>query len=445
MAVRVRLLSALAFAAACREAPPVEPATVEVTTSPEAERTPARPSCPPLLAPLERPKALAASSVPLDPPRVPIDHPAALDGFYRALARLARGGADDHVRIAVFGDSNLTMDFTSGYLRRSLQLRFGDGGHGFVALAKPWSHYRHMDVKHDVLGGWRAYAITTSPTGDGLYGIGGIVAENQWQGARTFVATAAPGAPVGTSAERFFVYSLARPRGGLFDVEIDGKVAARVDTHATEARLEATRVEAEPGPHTLRIKSASPHVVRLFGAALETASPGVVVDSFGVGSLNTKTMAKPNPEVARAMLEARGYHLLVHMTGANDVFTMDAVPEALGRILAVQRSALPDASILLVTPADRGRKKTFPPTLRVVAQRRALAESEGVALWDQFRAMGGEGAMRRFVDEDMAFDDAVHFNERGGAFVGERLAEALLDGYAEYLQAHPEAGCRDSF
>ncbi|NUO48440.1 MAG: hypothetical protein HOV80_06255, partial [Polyangiaceae bacterium] len=369
--------------------------------------------------------------------------PEALDGFYRALARLARGGADDHVRIAVFGDSNLTMDLTSGRLRRALQLRFGDGGHGFVALGKPWSHYRHMDVRHDVLEGWKAYAITTSPTGDGLYGISGIAVENQWQGARTFVATADAGAPVGTSAERFFVYSLARPRGGFFDVELDGKLASRVDTRATETRLLETKLEAEPGPHKLEVKSSSPHVVRLFGAALETKRPGIVVDAFGVGSLNTKTMAKPNPELAREMLQARRYDLLVHMTGANDVFTMDAVPAALAKILSIQRDALPEASILLITPADRGFKKSFAPTLRVVEQRRELAKAEGVALWDQFQAMGGQGAMRRFVDEGLAFGDAVHFNEQGGAFVGERLAEALLDGYAAYLEAHPEAGCRD--
>ncbi len=440
MSARARFLAVSFLVAACKDPQPAEPvALVPPATTVAAEPTGS--TCPPLRAPLERPAKLAPPAAPFDPPRAPIERRESLDGFYRALARLARGDATEHVRIAVFGDSNLTMDLTSGRLRRALQLRFGDGGHGFVALAKPWTHYRHMDVRHDVIGGWRAYAITTSPTGDGFYGIGGIAAENQWQGARTFVATAEPGAPVGTSAERFAVYSLRRPRGGLFDVKIDGTLAARVDTRADTPSLGETKLEAPAGPHTLEVLSASPHVVRLFGVALETARPGIVVDSFGVGSLNTKTMAKPKPELVREMLEARDYDLLVHMTGANDVFTMDAVPEALAKILSIQRAALPEASILLVTPADRGFKQTFAPTLRVVAQRRELAAREGVALWDQFLAMGGEGSMRRFVEEGLAFDDAVHFNENGGAFVGERLAEALLDGFAAYLAEHPEAGC----
>ncbi len=426
-----------------REAPraaPAPPPSAEAASSAESA-APCPHACGPLAVPLERPASLPAPDAPFDPPRVRIDRPETLDGFYARLATLARGRASDHVRIAVFGDSNLTMDLTSGRLRRALQLRFGDGGHGFVALAKPWSHYRHMDVRHDVLEGWRAYAITTSPTGDGLYGIGGIAVENQWQGARTYVETAEAGAPVGTSAERFFVYSLGRPRGGLFDVRVDGAVAARVDTRAAKPGLLETEVESAPGAHRLEIVSASPHVVRVFGAALETRAAGIVVDSFGVGALNTKTMAKPNPELYRAMLQARRYDLLVHMTGANDVFTMDAVPEALAKIVATQREALPEASILLVTPADRGLRESFRPTLRVVEQRRALAAEAGLALWDQFEAMGGEGSMARFVAEGMAFGDAVHFNERGGTFVGDRLADALLAGFADYLAAHPDAGC----
>jgi lysophospholipase L1-like esterase len=384
---------------------------------------------------------LPPERAPFDPPRIAIEHPERLAPFYEALAELARGGSTRHVRIAVFGDSNLTMDFTTGRMRRALQLRFGDAGHGFVALGRPWSHYRHMDVEHGVVSGWRAYAITTSPTGDGLYGLGGIAVENQWQGAVTFVGTAKEGAPVGTSAERFFVYSLKRPRGGAFQVRLDGRRVARVDTDADAPKLEQTLIEAPAGPHRLDVIASSPSVVRVFGVALEAARPGIIVDSFGVGSLNTKTMAKNDPRLVKDMLAARRYDLLVHMTGANDVFTMDAVPEALKTILAAEREALPNAAILLVTPADRGFAKTFKPTVRVVAQRHELADREGVALWDQFAAMGGEGSMRRFVEAKLAYDDAVHFTEAGGAFMGDRLVDALLASFDAYLAVRPDAGC----
>lgn len=372
---------------------------------------------------------------------VPIVRPEGLDHFNEALARLVRGHSPHHLRIAVFGDSNLTMDFTSGRLRRRLQTRFGEGGHGFVALGKPWSHYRHMDVKHDVVAGWKAYAISTSPTGDGLYGLGGIAVESQFMGARTFVATADAPAPVGRSIGLAELFYLKRPKGGVVSVALDGKPLSEVPTAADDKALGVARFELEEAPHRLDFTASSWGATRVFGAAIETKQPGVVVDSFGVGSLNTKTLAKHDPKVFGDMLAARDYDLVVFLTGANDCFTMDAVPGSFHKILEVVRARLPGTSILLATPPDRGIRRSFPQTLSVVAQRRVLAEAEHVPLWDQFEAMGGEGSMKHFVQAKLAFGDAVHYTELGGAVMGDRLAAALVQSFDAYLAAHPHAGC----
>ena len=61
----------------------------------------------------------------------------------------------------MYGDSNLTADYLTGRLRRQLQARFGDGGHGYVALSRPWEWYSHNDVHHD--GDWKKWkAVATS-------------------------------------------------------------------------------------------------------------------------------------------------------------------------------------------------------------------------------------------------------------------------------------------
>jgi len=377
----------------------------------------------------------------VDPLPVSIVRPEAMKGFYEALARLVRGRADDHVRIAVFGDSNLTMDFTSGRMRRKLQRRFGDAGHGFVSLSKPWSHYQHMDVRHAAIEGWVSYVITTKPIGDGLYGLGGIAAENQWQGASTFVQTAVEGAPVGTRASRFDLFYLERPLGGDLELRLDGVSKAVVSTKGSSKALGYYRLQADDGPHRLEVLAASSRSARIFGAVLERDAPGVVVDSFGVGALNTKTLGRHDPALFAAMLKKRRYDLIVFLTGANDVFTMDAVAPTMRRVLALCREALPEVSLLMATPPDRGLKKPFRQTLDVVAQRRIVAQSEGCALWDQFEAMGGAGSMATYVKKGFAMSDAIHFNERGAAFVADRFVTALLDGLKAYIEASPGAGC----
>jgi hypothetical protein len=113
-----------------------------------------------------------------------VDEGKSMEPFYARLARLVRGKAKDHVRIAVYGDSNMTMDFITGAMRRTLQAKFGDGGHGFVALARPWAWYRHFDVKMDVQdAGWRKIATSTNQVSDGHYGFANIASESSTGGA----------------------------------------------------------------------------------------------------------------------------------------------------------------------------------------------------------------------------------------------------------------------
>jgi hypothetical protein len=370
-----------------------------------------------------------------------IERVESLDHFYAALAKLARHNAKDHVRIGVFGDSNLTMDFQTGHLRRLLQARFGDGGHGFVALGKPWSHYRHMDVQHDIEYGWKAYVNTTDPVGDPFYGLGGIAVEAESGGGKTFVATAKDDAPVGKTASRFDVFFLKRKKSGSFEVQIDGKDEGSVDTQIADGHeLGSKRFEVTDGPHKLEVVASNPPT-RVFGVALERAEPGIVIDTFGIGSLNTLTQAKEDPVISAEMLRDRHYDLIVYMTGANDLNTMKDVPAAIHGLIAMQREALPDASFLILTPADRGTEHTLPLTLAVVKQRKEIASAEGTAFWSLFDAMGGENSMGSFVRANLALSDAVHFNDTGGAWMADRLQHVLLDGFAKYMATHPDAGC----
>ena len=52
--------------------------------------------------------------------------------FYAALARILRPGRRTPARITHYGDSPITNDGITGTVRRLLQQRFGDAGHGFI-------------------------------------------------------------------------------------------------------------------------------------------------------------------------------------------------------------------------------------------------------------------------------------------------------------------------
>ena len=62
-------------------------------------------------------------------------------------------------RIVHYGDSPTTADLITGDVRQLLQRHFGDAGHGFSLVAKPWAWYGHRGV--DCSGsGWTIAAAT---------------------------------------------------------------------------------------------------------------------------------------------------------------------------------------------------------------------------------------------------------------------------------------------
>jgi hypothetical protein len=427
----------------------VRPVATERSSSAEAGAAPAA-ALPPTAAACTDLDAAKVAAVPVDEKRIDapvppiLDAKGGMDRLYGRLAGLARGAAKDHVRIAVYGDSNMTMDYITGELRRVLQARFGDGGHGWVALARPWPWYVHQDVRHDMGSDWRPFATSTHHTKDGFYGFANIAAESAKAGATTWVATALEGAPVGRAVSRFDVAFLERPGGGTFDVRVDGRVVRTVATSGDTYRAGFERIDVEDGPHKLEcvVKGTGP--VRVFGAALEREGAAVTVDSLGVGALNYEQMQHVEPTTRIAMLQRRKYDLVVFLLGTN-MFMPRLHGTWVKNVLADFRVALPEAAVLIMSPPDLLQHRTDPHSdPRIVAmetQLREIAEENGCAYWDFRAAMGGDLAIKKFARNGLASHDYVHLTKDGGALMGDRFAHALVGGLRAHLEAHPQAGC----
>jgi hypothetical protein len=136
----------------------------------------------------------------------------ALDPFFARLARTERREAGAVTRILHYGDSVVASDYVSGTVRRRLQARFGDAGHGFILVANPWEWYFHNDVEHWSEGDWRASRLAGPVTSDGMYGLGGVSFASYGGSAATF-GTATRG-DFGRHASRFDLYYLEQPGGG---------------------------------------------------------------------------------------------------------------------------------------------------------------------------------------------------------------------------------------
>ncbi len=456
--MRMSRLVLVALALACQKTSGENPRPLALTapprvTSPNASvssaslaaAVPEKPVCNPIekaaydLGPLDA----KLSAVPVG---AIVDESHDMDAFYARVARLVRGKAKDHVRIAVYGDSNMTMDYITGSMRRLLQGKFGDGGHGYVAMARPWGWYHHMDV-NQTLGEskWTKISTSTDQVHDGHYGFANVATETSNVGAWSAVATADAAQPIGTAVSSIDVFYMKRPMGGSFTVKIDGEKSRDVVAASTETTAAFEHFDLPDGAHKLEVVVNTGNV-RLFGASLERKTPSIIVDSLGTGALNYEQMLHVSDASRTPMLQRRKYDLVVFLIGTN-LFAPAYHERWMAKDIGWIEDAVPKTPILILSPPDielhRDDVHSDPRIVTLSKQLGDIAKRHDWAFWDFRAAMGGDMSMIRFARAGLGAWDLVHLTHDGGTLMGNRFAHAIFDGFDAYLKAHPEAGCDD--
>ena len=376
--------------------------------------------------------------------RQPLDDPSgAMCPFYAALRRLDRDKPDgDKVRVLHYGDSILTTDQLSGAIRRKLQARFGDGGHGFVLLGRPWRWYHHLDVVHGANNKWTVHPLTSAPTHDGLMGLGAVAFESDEKNAAAWAGTVEEG-DFGRTVSTFDISYLAHPRGGTLDVYIDKMLEESLSTAADEKQAVHHTVAVPNGPANLTIKTRGDGPVRVFGATLENDRPGVVYDSLAVNGARISNFDRFDAHHFQSELQHRQANLVVMMIGANegnnDALSLGAYKNQLKAVLSRIRAALPDASCLVMGPLDQatygdgGGLESRKMPKKLTRAQREVALKVGCAFFDTFSAMGGTGSMPKWARRGLVGGDFIHPTETGARMIGNWMTEAVLAGYDNFV------------
>jgi lysophospholipase L1-like esterase len=366
----------------------------------------------------------------------------ALDSFFDALRRTETEGAQ--TRICHYGDSPITNDGITSTVRRKLQLRFGDAGHGFILIARPWGWYNHEGVRHEASRGWQSDPMWISK-GDHFYGLGGA-SFTAIAGEQASFSTVERG-DVGRSVSAFDIYFLRRPDGGEFDVEVDGIFRQRVSTAGDKTESAFYRVEVEKGAHTLRLITVSGEV-RLFGVVMDSNERGVQYDSLGVNGAFIGLLANYLDAAHWAeQLQHRDPQLVIIGYGANESqferLSMDQYERDTREVIKRIRAALPRASIMLVGPMDRGQRGaggrivTRKMIMKLTACQRRIAMDTGCAFFDTFSAMGGEGTAARWHESrpKLMGGDLTHPTAEGAEIVGSLISDAIIKAYEKSVSA----------
>jgi len=359
-----------------------------------------------------------------------VDPKRQLDHFYDSLLR---GGT---VRVVHYGDSPTTADLITADVRGMLQKQFGDAGAGYVLIARPWAWYNHRGMGMEAVN-WDIDVAGRPEFKDGLFGLGG----GRFRGSPGSVAN---WTIKGGQARSVEVAFLAQPGGGSFVFEADGQEIGNADTAADAMGPGFVTFELPQRASELRVR-VTQGPVQLYGVEFRKDRPGVLYSSLGINGASVTLLSRAfNKAYLAAQLGHYHPDLVVLAYGTNESGFPGFVDTTWGTEMetAVKRvrAALPEASILLMSPMDRGELKpdgtigTIETLPRLVSKEKQLAADLGVGFFNTYEAMGGKDTMAKWyaAQPRLVGADYIHPLPAGAKIVGELLYDSLRDGYSDY-------------
>ena len=248
---------------------------------------------------------------------------------------------------------------------------------------------------------------------------------------------------MGAAVSAIEVWYLAQPRGGSFEVLIDGESKEIVSSESAAAEMKFLSYKVPDGKHRLTIKVKKGRV-RLFGATFERDVPGVIVDGIGINALSAATMTRMDPANQSAGLARRNYDLLIDATGTN-MWAAQAHAKLMVRHVTQWKQALPKASLMFWSAPDfisEGTTNSTPRMKQNAQERLQGATDAKVAFWDQYKMLGGYGSMPKWHKLRWDTPDGVHMGPQLSAYIGERFVHTLLGELAKRVDKSAKLGCK---
>lgn len=355
-----------------------------------------------------------------------------MEPFYAALN--ARDSLGRPVRIAYFGDSFIEGDILTADLRSLLQQRFGGCGAGFIDISSSFIALRPT-VRHSAEG-FTDHNLMDKESCDlsritltGRYAVPSGAARVTYSGVKS---------PEHLEAFDKATLFLSSPDPQTVEVTTENGTISHTTMGTGDVEAVSTAGRSRRVAFSL---PAATEATTCFGVAME-GKEGVVLDNFSMRGSSGVPLATVPQRHLRQLSRLRPYDLIVLQFGLNvaskSQLKYGGYVHQMKRVVKHFKEAFPEAGILVVSIGDRedkmdGELQTMPGVKALVKYQQLLAAEEGVAFWNLYEAMGGEGAMVRMANAKPAEagKDYTHINRRGGRRIAGIFYKTLLFGYKE--------------
>jgi len=327
------------------------------------------------------------------------------------------------VRIAFFGDSFIEGDILSGDLRELLQSSYGGKGVGWVDISCVSEGFRRSAKTKNA--GWsKHHANDRSGYQKSFQGLNGgyfvPIADNA-----TFSVTTSKGRAA--TADKAYVF--LSPSGIYLEGCANGGAMQPLGIGGNST----LGIAEISGSNISKLSLSASGTGHVLGVALE-GNTGIVVDNYSMRGSNGCYTANTSSAMLSAYAQYRPYDLFIFEYGLNiaskNSRNYSSYTSQFKQVIRKIRSHFPNASILILGSGDRDIKTsnglmTMPGVKELIAAQRQMAMDEGVAFWNTYAAMGGEGGIGRMQQKGQANLDYTHITFNGGKVIAKCLYDAL--------------------
>ena len=206
-------------------------------------------------------------------------------------------------------------------------------------------------------------------------------------------------------------------------------------------RLQEMQVKGRIGSVRWTVNQADSAL--FYGLAMD-GTEGVILDNFSLRGSSGLSLRTIPSEMLKEFNMQRPYDLIILQYGLNVAtergYNYDNYQKGLLTAIGHLKKCFPQAGLLLLSVGDRDYKtengdlRTMPGIKNLIRYQQNVAAESGIAFWNMFEAMGGDGSMAKLVHAkpSMANYDYTHINFRGGRHLAGLLYETLLYGKEQY-------------
>ena len=366
----------------------------------------------------------------------------AFKGLYGFFEKLESINDSDNIPLEVFhwGDSQIEGDRISGVLRSSWQKSWGGSGPGLIPAIQP---IPSLSVRQEHSGNMTRhtrFGQLDSSINHSAYGPMATFCTVKGEG-QTIVNTHPSGFKLNKVWPRVKFYVSGAPLGG--NITLSGyktpykafniRPAKSGNHQEIEAKLHEGETSISIGFEGYNLEVTGIELGSNAGVQLHNipmrGSAGMLFTKLDAGHFQKS-------------MNDRKIGLLILQFGGNvvpyikDKASAERYAHRFSKQLEYLKSIVPDAAIIVIGPSDMGSVGFYPMLAEVVESLEVAALETDCLFWDLRRAMGGEGSMMVWSEEEpkLASPDLVHFTPKGARIVGEKFDMSIRAEYKSWVE-----------